>query len=68
MAIGGVIKYIKLPYLQDAKVELPAREQQAKFAAIVETVERQKALLVDHLAELDKLFTSLQSRAFNGEL
>lgn len=41
---------------------------QRRFADIVESVERQKARLRAHLAELDKLFSSLQSRAFNGEL
>ncbi|MCO6442402.1 MAG: hypothetical protein J5I81_15300 [Nitrococcus mobilis] len=41
---------------------------QRRFAAIVESVEQQKARLRAHLAELDALFASLQSRAFNGEL
>ncbi len=67
-AIGGVIKYIKLPYLTDAPLELPDIEAQRHFAAIVESVERQKSRLRAHLAELDALFASLQSRAFNGEL
>ena len=39
-----------------------------RFAAIVESVGQQKARMRDHLAELDALFASLQSRAFNGEL
>ncbi len=37
-------------------------------AAIVESVERQKARMRAHLAELDALFASLQSRAFSGTL
>jgi type I restriction enzyme S subunit len=41
---------------------------QARFASIVESIEQQKARLKAHLAELDTLFASLQSRAFNGEL
>ena len=36
--------------------------------SIVEAAERQKARLRAHLDELDALFSSLQSRAFNGEL
>lgn len=34
----------------------------------VESVEKQKAQQRAHLDELDALFASLQSRAFNGEL
>ena len=46
----------------------PPLDLQHRFAAIVESVEQQKARLRAHLAELDALFASLQSRAFNGEL
>jgi type I restriction enzyme S subunit len=38
------------------------------LAAIVESVERQKAAQRAHLAELDALFAALQHRAFRGEL
>ena len=41
---------------------------QLQFAAIVESVEHQKANQRVHLAELDTLFASLQSRAFRGDL
>jgi type I restriction enzyme S subunit len=47
---------------------LPPLDLQARFASIVESIEQQKARLRAHLAELDTLFASLQSRAFNGEL
>jgi type I restriction enzyme S subunit len=47
---------------------LPPLSLQRRFAAIVDSVERQKARMRAHLAELDALFASLQSRAFNGEL
>jgi type I restriction enzyme S subunit len=47
---------------------LPPIDLQRQFAIIVESVERQKARLRAHLAELDTLFASLQSRAFNGQL
>lgn len=67
-AIGGVIKYIKLPYLKDAMVELPDLASQRRFAAIVESIEQQKATQRAHLAELDTFFASLQSRAFRGDL
>ncbi len=46
----------------------PPLPLQHRFASIVESVERQKARMRAHLAELDALFASLQSRAFRGEL
>ena len=49
-------------------VPLPPLSLQRRFASIVEAAERQKARLRAHLDELDALFSSLQSRAFNGEL
>lgn len=67
-AIGGVIKYIKLPYLTDAVVQLPSEEWQREFARRVTAVEKLKAAQRASLAELDALFATLQHRAFRGEL
>ena len=50
------------------QVALPPLDLQHRFAAIVESVEQQKASQRTHLAELDTLFASLQSRAFRGDL
>ena len=47
---------------------LPPLPLQQKFAAIVESIERQKTTQRAHLAELDALFAALQHRAFRGEL
>ena len=49
-------------------IPIPPMSLQNRFAAIVESVERQKASQRAHLAELDNLFASLQSRAFRGDL
>ena len=49
-------------------IPIPPLDLQRRFAAFVESVERQKARMRAHLTELDALFASLQSRAFNGEL
>ena len=46
----------------------PPLELQHRYAAIVESVEQQKGCHGAHLAELDTLFASLQSRAFRGNL
>ncbi len=50
------------------RVLVPPLDLQHRFAAIVESVEQQKASQRAHLAELDTLFASLQSRAFRGDL
>jgi type I restriction enzyme S subunit len=54
--------------LASVAMPLPPLDLQTRFASIVESIEQQKARLKVHLAELDTLFASLQSRAFNGEL
>lgn len=47
---------------------VPPLPLQLDFACRVEAIERLKASHRAHLAELDALFASLQSRAFRGEL
>ena len=49
-------------------IPIPPTSLQSRFAAIAESVEQQKARQRAHLAELDTLFASLQSRAFRGDL
>ena len=62
------IKTIKASDLKAIPIPLPPLERQGRFGAVVESVERQKASQRAHLAELDTLFASLQSRAFRGDL
>ena len=59
---------ISLGRLKELQIPLPPIDLQLRFAAIVKSVENQKARQRAHLAELDTLFASLQSRAFRGEL
>lgn len=47
---------------------VPPLSLQHRFATVVKSVERQKARMRVHLAELDALFASLQSQAFTGAL
>ena len=54
--------------LSSIEVVVPPLNLQHRFAAIVESVEHQKASQRAHRAELDTLFASLQSRAFRGDL
>lgn len=56
----GILDKLKFPY--------PPLPLQHRFATVVDSVERQKTRQRAHLAELDNLFASLQSRAFRGEL
>ncbi|AOV17242.1 hypothetical protein BJI67_09350 [Acidihalobacter aeolianus] len=65
---GGTQKFVALKDIRGIPVPLPSADIQHRFATIVESIERQKTRLRAHLAELDTLFASLQSRAFNGEL
>jgi type I restriction enzyme S subunit len=50
------------------QIPKPPLPLQQKFAAIVESIERQKNTQRAHLTELDALFAALQHRAFRGEL
>jgi type I restriction enzyme S subunit len=65
---SGSMKNISQNKVLTIKVGLPPLPLQQKFAAIVESIERQKATQRAHLAELNALFAALQHRAFRGEL
>ena len=59
---------ISVSKVRGSEIQLPPLDLQHQFAAIVESIERQKASQRAHLAELNTLFASLQSRAFRGDL
>ena len=54
--------------LKTLPVLVPPLPLQHRFAAIAASIEAQKTRHRAHLAELDTLFASLQSRAFTGDL
>ena len=56
------VKLKRLPFPR------PPLELQHRFATVVESVGQQEARQRAHMAELDTLFASLQSRAFRGDL
>lgn len=62
------IASINMTQLKAFPMLIPPLPLQQKFAAIVESIERQKTAQRAHLAELDALFAALQHRAFRGEL
>jgi type I restriction enzyme, S subunit len=65
---GSTVTGIRSKEFKKVNLLLPPINLQHRFAAIAESVERQKAYQRAHLDELDTLFASLQSRAFKGEL
>ncbi|MEA5465283.1 restriction endonuclease subunit S [Leptothoe sp. PORK10 BA2] len=65
---GGNQGLLNLGDLKRLPIPIPPLDLQCRFSTIVESVEQQKARMRTHLTELDALFASLQSRAFNGEL
>jgi type I restriction enzyme S subunit len=65
---GSTVPQLNKRDLAPLAICIPPLDLQTRFASIVESIEQQKARQKAHLAELDTLFASLQSRAFNGEL
>ncbi len=65
---AGSMPNISKAKLKTLKLIKPPLDLQHRFAAIVEAVEQQKTSQRTHLAELDTLFASLQSRAFRGDI
>jgi type I restriction enzyme, S subunit len=68
LSTGVAVKQLTGKQIGDLSIPLPPLALQQKFAAIVESIERQKSAQRAHLAELDALFAALQHRAFRGEL
>ena len=64
----GVKAGLNFNDVKSIRLTNPPLNLQQRFAAIADSVEHQKASHRAHLAELDTLFASLQSRAFRGDL
>ena len=60
--------FLNTTRLKSLVVPLPPLDLQRRFAAVVESIREQRTRHRAHLAELDTLFASLQSRAFRGDL
>ena len=65
---GSTVTGIRSREFKKVTLPIPSLDLQCRFAAIVHSVEHQKASQRAHLTELDTLFASLQSRAFRGNL
>ena len=64
----GSYSFLNTTRLKSLVVPLPPLDLQHRFAAIVQSLEQQRTRQRAHLAELDTLLASLQSRAFRGDL
>ena len=67
-AIGGVIQYIKLPYLKDALIRIPPWSQQEEFVSRIEGANSGIVSLRTSTTQINQLFASLQQKAFQGTL
>ena len=65
---GVTMPNLNRKMIEGLKVGIPPLDLQHRYAAIVESIEQQKATQRAHSAELDTLFASLRSRAFGGHL
>lgn len=65
---GSTVTGIRSKEFKKVRLPLPELSKQKHFGGIVFSIEQQKSNQQQHLAELDTLFASLQSRAFRGEL
>ncbi len=61
-------KNINLQILSDLDIIVPPLDLQNQFAAIVEQVEAQKAVMEQSLALMEENFNSIMQKAFRGEL
>lgn len=69
VCVGGIDKrQINKEHLEEFPIIFPPLDLQQRFATLVESIEKQKGLYRAQLAELEHLFSSLQYRAFQGEL
>ena len=67
-AKGAIMSGLNMRIIKELPIPAAPIDLQHRFAAIVQSVEQQKVRQRAHLAELDTLFASLQSRAFRGGL
>jgi len=68
VAKGVAQKTVTLADLKSFRIPVPHIDAQIKFANKIAIVEKIRARARDHLVHLDTLFSSLQHRAFRGEL
>lgn len=59
---------LNIKQIEEAQVIVPTLREQDQFVSRVKEVDRIRSVVLASLVAMDKLFASLQSRAFRGEL
>lgn len=59
---------LNIKQIEEAQVTVPTLREQDQFVSRVKEVDRIRSVVLASLVAMDKLFDSLQSRAFRGEL
>jgi len=67
-APGATVKNLNIDLVRGVTVPVPSLSEQEKFAALVASIEGRASTLNRSLGEFDGLFTSLQHRAFQGDV
>ena len=65
---GGTQEFISLSDIRNLPIPLPPAALQKNFAARAKTIQSMKENLYNLQANIERLFFSLQQRAFRGEL
>lgn len=65
---GAIFQNLTTKDIKAMQLPTPPIGLQRQFASAVDAIAEHKILVETHLAELDTLFASLQSRAFRGDL
>jgi type I restriction enzyme S subunit len=65
---GAIMPSLSGTQIKNLRISLPPMNEQVKFVRICQSISEHQSQQSAHLAELDVLFASLQSRAFRGEL
>ncbi len=61
-------KNINLEILRDLPIAVPPRDQQEAFSSAIQQIDAESCRLSSGIHSLDRLFSSLQHRAFTGQL
>lgn len=68
LSLGVTLQNLNRGIVEELTISLPPIELQREFVHCIAVIEKLKASHKASLAELDELFSSLQYRAFRGEL
>jgi type I restriction enzyme S subunit len=68
MGSGSTVKHLPLPACRAFEVRLPPIALQKQFSERISRLKQTKSSSVNHDMQISKVFSSLQSRAFSGQL